>query len=518
MKKAFFLAAFVAAAATVSCEKTDLLQTETGDLAYMSVAINLPSLATRADAGPSTNHGTAAEQAVKSVYVIGLNGTAVKGVYTLSSAEQGTIGVGGADAAAGEPFLVSPEIDGIFVLINPSEAVLAAAKSAATYQAFNSSVTELVIRSTTNGFMMTSAGAVAGDKGIVKVTPSVADTQSTDDINKAKQKAKESPVSVSVNRTMAKVNLAWTSTKDGSLSVDNEAAATVDGWKLNTTNTRFYPYSEIIPYSLPSGKGTPAVYRQDPNFTKLTMHFDAEKHEVSGDAADQFIWLDNKDNVAGATNKIVWNQVGTPSEYCHENTMEAPSAQDYNNTTKMVIKATYAPKGVTLGNSWFRVRGIVMTFDEMVADYNAHTEGSDVRKGYEAFAKAMGAANFAALNFNVCEAVENAGYKAACAETYTVEYFQKGVCYYDVNIKHDNRQQEFGLARWGVVRNNWYTLSVSKITKAGKPYIPDPTDPDITDPENPDPDDPTPDDEHSAYISVEVSINPWTTWTQDVTL
>ena len=517
MKKSLFIAAFLAAAATMSCTKDPAAQSN-NDKAYMSVAINLPSpVTTRGLAeNPGTNPGTAEEQAVNSVYVVGLNGDAVKGVYTLSSAEQGTVGVGGTAAVAGEPFLVSPDIDGIFVLINPSEAVLASTKSASTYHALNSAITELVSRSKAGGFMMTSAGQVPGDKGIVAVTPKVAASQSTADIEAAKAEAKADPKSVSVNRTMAKVQLAATSTAQGTLSVENNASATIDGWKLNTTNTRFYPYAELVSYTLPEGKGTPATYREDPNFSKLTMTIGAD-HSVSGEAASQFIWLDNKDNIASSQNPIAWNLAGESAEYCHENTMEV-SAQDYNNTTKMIVKATYAPAGVTLGDSWFRVRGIVMSFDDMVADFNAHTEGSDVRKGYEAFAQAMGAQNFASLNFNICEAVENAGYKAACASTYTVEYFQKGVCYYDVNIKHDNRQQEFGLARWGVVRNNWYTLSVSKITKPGKPYIPDPTDPDITDPENPDPEDPTPDDEHSAYISVEVTINPWTTWTQEVTL
>ena len=69
-----------------------------------------------------------------------------------------------------------------------------------------------------------------------------------------------------------------------------------------------------------------------------------------------------------------------------------------------------------------------------------------------------------------------------------------------------------------MVRNNWYTLAVNKISKPGKPYIPDPTDPDITDPTNPDPENPTPDDQDQAFISVSITVNNWTTWNQGVDL
>ena len=516
MKKHLLGAALIAAAVMASCTKEPAAGTAAdGAKAYLSVEINLPDAArTKGQDIPGTNPGTAAEQTVNSVYVVGLNGDAVKGVYSLSTAEQGTVGVGGTAAVAGDPFLVSPDIDRIFVVINPSEASLASIKSASSYHALNSAITELVARSMADGFMMTSAGTVAGDKGLVEVEPKVAASQSATDIEAAKTAARASATSVSVNRIMAKVQLA----SNESMTVEHGASARVEGWKLNTTNTRFYPYAELADYTLAGGTDpAPAQYRVDPNYSKLTMTIAAD-HSVSGEAATQFIWLDNKDNVASSSNPIVWNGLGESGvEYCHENTMET-AAQDYNNTTKMIIKASYAPDGVALGTSWFRVRGIVMTFDQMKADYASHTEGSDVRKGYEAFAQAMGANSFDVLTLAICEAVENGGYKAACASTYTVEYFQKGVCYYDVNIKHDSRQEEFGLARWGVVRNNWYTLSVNSISKPGKPYIPDPTDPDITDPENPDPTDPTPDDEHSAYIAVSVNINPWTTWTQSVDL
>lgn len=78
------------------------------------------------------------------------------------------------------------------------------------------------------------------------------------------------------------------------------------------------------------------------------------------------------------------------------------------------------------------------------------------------------------------------------------------------------------LGRWGVVRNNWYSISLQSVTGPGTPWIPDPSDPDPTDPTKPDPENPTgpdiDDDENDAYLSVKITINPWTFWTQEANL
>ena len=68
------------------------------------------------------------------------------------------------------------------------------------------------------------------------------------------------------------------------------------------------------------------------------------------------------------------------------------------------------------------------------------------------------------------------------------------------------------LGRYGVVRNNWYHLDLQSVSGPGTPWIPDPSDPD-----NPTPPD-TDDDEADAYLSVKITINPWTYWTQGVDL
>ena len=94
-----------------------------------------------------------------------------------------------------------------------------------------------------------------------------------------------------------------------------------------------------------------------------------------------------------------------------------------------------------------------------------------------------------------------------------MRYYHESVCYYDVLIRHDqNVTEKMALGRYGVVRNNWYHLELQSVSGPGTPWIPDPSDPDNPTPPG------TDDDEADAYISVKITINPWTYWTQGVDL
>lgn len=112
-------------------------------------------------------------------------------------------------------------------------------------------------------------------------------------------------------------------------------------------------------------------------------------------------------------------------------------------------------------------------------------------------------------------------------EVKTITMYEKGVAYYPIRIKHfgdtytpwsadmegvsagkiypdgtatgDTKDSRF-LGRYGVVRNNWYDLSVSDIKGVGTPVIPST--------EN------IPDDELYNYISVRINILSWAKRTQ----
>ena len=76
----------------------------------------------------------------------------------------------------------------------------------------------------------------------------------------------------------------------------------------------------------------------------------------------------------------------------------------------------------------------------------------------------------------------------------------------DVNniYPDDARRDANYLGRYGVVRNNWYELSVNKVLRPGSPVINSPST--------------NPDDELNSYISVSINILSWAKRTQNVDL
>ena len=97
--------------------------------------------------------------------------------------------------------------------------------------------------------------------------------------------------------------------------------------------------------------------------------------------------------------------------------------------------------------------------------------------------------------------------------------FASGVSYYIARVKHfgdyltkwEAGNDTYGsnnlnwLGRYGVLRNNWYELSVNSVSGPGYPDVPkvDPTEPD---------------DVNDQYINVEVKILKWAKRSQKVDL
>lgn len=93
-----------------------------------------------------------------------------------------------------------------------------------------------------------------------------------------------------------------------------------------------------------------------------------------------------------------------------------------------------------------------------------------------------------------------------------VQQYKEGVCYYEIFIRHftdeeggygsasapwikEGDYKEPQLGRYGVVRNNWYTVTINSIKQPGEPTIPV------------DGDEPV--DAATAYIDCSIEITPW---------
>ena len=125
-------------------------------------------------------------------------------------------------------------------------------------------------------------------------------------------------------------------------------------------------------------------------------------------------------------------------------------------------------------------------------------------------------------------------FKAVKSYFGTINYFVKGIAYYQVLIQHfgndltpwndgegnptsggiaetypvANRDANY-LGRYGVLRNNWYNLTIKGVNAIGTPYIPD-----VTSDANKN----NPDDQLKSYISVEINILSWAKRDQGVIL
>ena len=106
------------------------------------------------------------------------------------------------------------------------------------------------------------------------------------------------------------------------------------------------------------------------------------------------------------------------------------------------------------------------------------------------------------------------------------KYYENGLAYYSIRIKHfgdvetlwngsgsdyatvygtddDSRTNDY-LGRYGVLRNNWYTLNITSVKELGEPTIPDIPE--------------TPDDLGESYLAVKINILKWGIRTQNADL
>ena len=409
-------------------------------------------------------------------------------------------GAGTPEAAVSEAKLVPEKTKKVFVVINPYADgnkgwnLTADAVKGKPWSVINTAIEAVIANiATDENFMMASAGKGTGIEGaLTKVTVHKPTAYTSEAIDQAKTDAQNSPTEISVDRLSAKVELA---VKDIFTTKPDGATFTFGGWELSVTNKSVKLYSELITYD---NATTGAVYRRDKNYLKSEQPdiSDNSTMETNMDAA--FNYLKNIDS---------------------ENTMDA-NAQQLGFTTKVVVKATYTPNGLTPNSSYFSWKGNYYTLDQLKEEYTKTGSGG-LKTDLPIFLKKAKLVAGDADQSTIDNFITNLQASGLTAKTgiigrfCAVRYYHESVCYYDVLIRHDQSViEKMALGRYGVVRNNWYHLDLQSVSGPGTPWIPDPSDPDPTNPTPPG----TDDDESDAYLSVKITINPWTYWTQGVDL
>lgn len=248
-------------------------------------------------------------------------------------------------------------------------------------------------------------------------------------------------------------------------------------------------------------------------------------------------------------NGVTWND-GSGSEkplYCLENTFDIKNMKQ-GQTTRVLLKATYTPRAVApekdktffmIGNSsdiWtvttlakqikakaVEVLGVAET--EIIVDLeadNLNEAGTRLLTVNNVKIKDSSVAGSHAVpQAKIDEINAKLGLKdrTTTDPIVGIKTYKNGESYYIARIKHfgddltpwNAGEETYGtnnekyLGRYGVLRNNWYDLTVNSISGPGYPDVPE------VKPK-------TPDDEDTKYISVSVKILDWAKRSQSVDL
>lgn len=395
-----------------------------------------------------------------------------------------------------------------------------------------------------NGFFMANA-----PKYVANGTPET--LVEIKNIYASKQQAENSTATtVYVERGLAKVSLASSSAKHVDITDGNYAGDKVDieGWTLDVTNTKTYPvhvteglwadiWNTTVTPAATNGASMdrfhdtkltefPRVYwGLDPNYsTNLASVADCE---------GEFTMATKANFKTGAEAK--------KAQYCLENTFDIDHMVQ-GQTTRVLFSAKYTPDGFTAGETFYKfgnspklwheadvVAQIKAKAQEVLGEADANkvtvtlaAEGNDMTKsGVRLVAAANISHGETALNdVQVDQINAKLGFKKATTTDAAVglSTYESGVSYYVARVKHFNELTHWTpgdktydgknanwLGRYGVLRNNWYELSVSSVSGPGYPDVPE------VKPEGPD-------DENDQYINVEVKILDWAKRSQSIDL
>lgn len=366
-----------------------------------------------------------------------------------------------------------------------------------------------------------------------------------------KAEAQTNPATtVYVERGMAKVTVNGSdfTIKDAS-STYNTDKVTINNWTLDVLNKSTFPVHVTTglkkdfdaiwttPRFVATGSTPQRVYwGKDPNYDKSTL-------TTVEACQDEFYIVDNNGNTynGDASSTFTWSANTTPL-YCLENTFDLDNMKQ-GQTTRVVFKATYTPHNLKPGDKTFFMIGNntqIWTKDALVEQITSkakemlnstavvvtiNTDAPLLKGGSHLLSAAdvtikdgevdkTAAFDYATLNTKL--GLKNTDKDVNGNPTVGIKTYENGECYYIARIKHFNELTpwESGkaytdnakfLGRYGVLRNNWYDLTVSKVSAPGYPDVP------VVNPE-------TPDDEDTKFINVEVKILDWAKRSQSIEL
>ena len=363
-----------------------------------------------------------------------------------------------------------------------------------------------------------------------------------------KAEAQNKPATtVYVERGMAKVTIG-SSTFDADKPVTTSTnyagdLVTITNWTLDVLNKTTFPVHKTDGlntiwnqtwasrfFDNTSTEFKRVYWGVDPNYSMTTL--------TSVEACKgQFYLLDrdgstyNFDGTTGTGSPVTWADKTTPL-YCLENTFDINNMKQ-GQTTRVVFKATYTPAAVAsetdktffmIGNNpkiWTMTtlkQQITNKVQELLKSTSVSVTINAGANLLKAGSHKVTAADITITGTTASLNYDELNTKLGLDNTPGIKTYKNGECYYIARIKHFNEltpwasgQDLYGgdnekyLGRYGVLRNNWYDLTVSKVSAPGYPDVP------VVNPD-------VPDDEDTKYINVEVKILDWAKRSQQVEL
>ena len=429
--------------------------------------------------------------------------------------------------------------------------------SGQTFNAYNAAVsitngnTSDYLGSTDNGFFMANAANAANASASADPTVLVPLT-----LYNSPDAAKNGPGnSIYVERSAVKVTV--TKAQEAyPLKSDDKVTVTPLAWTLTNTNLKMYPFHKVsgLRTGDTSYKGIWTSSRflgndldgfrrtqwaVDPNYSKDLKTPEACAAEFHVVKADKDVTAAFSTSDATDQTKVVYHPL-----YCAENTFDIAHMMK-GQTTAVVVKAKITgytdyveadedavaakPHRFTRGNNTktadnrYGNKGHVWSesyFAKLVAKTASAAFGTTVETDNVDLSSLLGQEKdtLTAANFKGITKEEKAFTPTAAQlkelniEIGPITGYRDGICYYIAYIRHFDDDEtpwhsgddtygkgddanKKSLGRYGVVRNNWYDLTIHDFAYPGSPKIPTPN------PEDPD-------DDHSVIL-LNVKVNPW---------
>lgn len=361
--------------------------------------------------------------------------------------------------------------------------------------------------------------------------------------SKEKAEAGTSAATVYVERGVAKMSVNDPKTKtviDKATNNPTKSTVEFNNWALDITNKRTYAVHNIDGLSTDfpaiwttkrfTGTNNRVYWGTDPNYNLAELNTNDAKRK------EEFNFITAPSEI----NKDFTNTTNTNPVYCLENTFNLANMYQ-GQTTRVIFKATYTPKD-DAGNPLADKDGTFYTIGNMTTilkeaalktavntaatsalpgctvDYtNLKQEGShvitlaDIKDSTgktlvadKDYSGKTGTQIVKEINDKL-GLIDGAGHAEAMVGINT---YLKGATYYIARVKHFgsltpwSSGESYGtdngkyLGRYGMLRNNWYELTVGNVYGPGYPGVP-PVDPN------------QPDDENEKYLSVSVKILSW---------